>query len=246
MDKKQFEEACNRIINQNRERKQIGTLGEKTVHAVLKYYLEPDISYHEIFMEGYYADIAREDEIIEIQTRNFSTLRRKLDVFLERGYVTVVYPIPYVKWLCWINEETGEVSGRRKSPKTGSPYMAFYELYKIKMYLKHPNLRFHIILMNMEESRLLNGWSKDKKRGSTRFDRIPLDIVEEIYIDGREDYKKLVPDNLEPGFTSKEYQKATKLSKSCAQTALNILNYVGAVERIGKEGNSYKYKKMSN
>lgn len=245
MEKERFEEACRRIIDQNRERKQIGTLGEKTVHAVLKNYLEPDISYHEIPIEGFYADIAREDEIIEIQTRNFNTLRRKLDVFLKRGFVTVVYPIPYIKWLRWIDEETGEVTGRRKSPKTGSAYMAFYELYKIKEYLTHPNLRIHIILMNMEESRLLNGWSRDKKRGSTRFDRIPLDIIEEIYIDGQEDYVRLIPEKLETGFTSKEYQMASRLSRSRSQTALNVLNYVGAVERIGKIGNSYKYKKMS-
>lgn len=245
MDQVLFKAACKKIIDQDRERRQIGVLAEKTVHAVLKNYMEPDETYHEIKVEGYFADIARGDEIIEIQTRNFNTLRRKLDVFLKRGYVTIVYPIPYEKWVCWINEETGEVSDKHKSPKKGSPYMAFYELYKIKEYLIHPNLRIHIILMNMEESRLLNGWSYDKKRGSTRYDRVPTKLVEELYIDTPSDYKGLVPPELEPGFTSKDFMKATKLTQSKAQTALNVLTYVGAVERIGKNGNSILYQRSS-
>ncbi|MEG2441736.1 MAG: hypothetical protein RSB37_09515 [Acetivibrio sp.] len=241
MDSVLFQAACDKIINKDRERKQIGVLGEKTVHAVLKNYMEPDSRYHEIPVEGYYADIAREDEIIEIQTRNFNTLRRKLDVFLERGYVTVVYPIPYIKWISWMDVETGEVSSKRKSPQKGSPYMAFSELYKIKTYLTHPNLRIHIIEMNMEETRLLNGWSQDKKKGSTRFDRIPLEIIEEVLIDTPKDYKKLIPSCLKSGFSSKEYKKATGLSQSKAQTALLVLHYVGAVNRIGKQGNTYLY-----
>lgn len=243
MDQSLFEAACERIIDKERERRQIGVLSEKTVHAVLKNYLEPDTSYHEIRIDGFFADIAREDEIIEIQTRNFNALRRKLEVFLERGFVTVVYPIPYIKWMCWLDEETGEISSPRKSPKKGSAYDAFYELYKIKEYLTHPNLRIHIILMNLEETRVLNGWSYDKKRGSTRYDRIPQEIVEEIYIDSANDYQRLVPETLPENFTSADYRKVSRLTPSRATTALHVLNHVGAVTRIGKSGRSFLYKR---
>jgi len=44
------------------------------------------------------------------------------------------------------------------------------------MFLKDPNIRFKFVLVNMEEYRLLNGWSRDKKKGSTRYDRIPTDL----------------------------------------------------------------------
>lgn len=242
MEQVLFQEACDRIIDKDREKRMIGTLGEKTVHAVLKHYLEPDESYHEIKVEGYFADIARQDEIIEIQTRNFNKLTRKLGVFLKRGYVTVVHPIPYVRWMCWINEETGEVSKPRKSPRLGNYQEVFRELFWIKDFLCHPNLRIHLILMNMEESRLLNGWSKDKKKGSTRFDRIPVEIVDEIFLDGPMDYRYLVPDSLAEGFSVKDYQKASRLNNHWAGTALNILYFVGAVERVGKKGNAFLYK----
>lgn len=241
MDQKLFQLACDKVIDQKRDRNKIGVLAEKTVHAVLKHYMEPDESYHEHRIEGYYADIAREDEIIEIQTRNFNNLRKKLELFLERGYVTIVYPIPYIKWMNWLDEETGEVSALRKSPKLGTPYLAFFELYKIKSFLKHPNLRIHIILMNMEETRRLNGWSKDRKRGSSRFDRIPRELVEEIFIDEPKDYHKLIPLTIKEPFTSTDFAKETKLSKAAAQTALNVLTYVGAVERVGKKGNAFIY-----
>ncbi|MGB8452790.1 MAG: hypothetical protein WCD89_10690 [Anaerocolumna sp.] len=241
MDLLSFQNACNKIIDNKREGNGIGTLGEKTVHAILKNYLVSDESCHEIKVGNFYADIVDENGIIEIQTRNFDKLRRKLNAFLEFSPVTLVYPIPHTKWLRWVNEETGEVSPPRKSPKTGTPYMIFPELYKIKNYLLHPNLHLHIILLNLEEYRLLNGWSKDKKKGSTRNDGIPTDLVEEVTIKNLTEYKKLIPECLPDTFTSKDYQKAAGLRISDASTALNILNYVGAVNRIGKKGRAYLY-----
>lgn len=232
---------CDKVINSKIESNGIGTLGEKTVHAVLKNYLVPDESFHEIRIGNFYADILYEKGIIEIQTRNFDKLRKKLNTFLELYPVTIVYPIPHTKWLRWVNEETGEVSPPRKSPKSGTPYMIFPELYKIKNYLLHPNLRIHIILMDLEEYRLLDGWDKNRKKGSTRNDGIPTQLVNEVIIDNPKEYYKLIPESLPETFTSKDYQKASKLRSSQATTALNILYYVGAVKRIGKKGRAYLY-----
>lgn len=241
MNKEQFESAKNKIIGIKRNRNGIGTLSEKTVHAILKNYYEPDEDYHEIPVNGYVADIYRDGNIIEIQTANFNKLRNKLYVFLNDYQVTVVYPMPYIKWLSWLDEETGYIGPKRKSPKKGNPYEAFYQLYKIKSYLTNPNIRIKIVMMNMEEIRLLNGWSKDKKKGSSRFDRIPTEIVEEIDLYSLEDYMQMVPIELAETFCSKDYAKASHLSIGMAQTALNILTYTGTVKRIGKRGNEILY-----
>ena len=182
MDQKRFEEAKRKIIGVDRQRLGIGTLSEKTVHAIFKDYYEPDEDHQEIPIENYVADIYRDGEIIEIQTRQFNRMRGKLQTFLPLYPVTIVYPIPYEKWLIWIDEDSGELSKKRKSPKKGCTYQAFKELYKIKMFLKDPNIRFKFVLVNMEEYRLLNGWSHDKKKGSTRYDRIPTDLIEEVEI----------------------------------------------------------------
>lgn len=241
MDQELFQTSCSLVIDQNLQGNGIGTLSEKTIHAVLKHYYSPDISFHEQKVKNYVADILMDNQIIEIQTRHFHTLRRKLDVYLPDYEVTIVYPIAHTKWLCWVNEETGEVSKPRKSPKTGVKYQIFPELYRIKDYLKNPNLHFNITFIDVEEYRLLNGWSKDKKKGSTRNDGIPVSLFDEITIATKEDYYKLLPDNLPKLFTTKDYKKAAGVSQGIASTALNILYHMNTIDRVGKQGNAFLY-----
>ncbi|MBR1742707.1 MAG: hypothetical protein IJ733_12745, partial [Lachnospiraceae bacterium] len=238
-----FEKACNEMIHTEREKNGIGTLGEKTVHAVLKQFYEPDPAHQEIRIEHFVADIFRGDEIIEIQTRAFHAMRKKLEVFLEKYPVTIVYPIIHTKWLYWIDESTGEVSKKRKSPKTGTACDAFYELYKIKSFLTHPNLQLCLVLIDAEEYRLLNGWSRDRKKGSTRYDRIPTKIVDEFFIrcKDKEDFSCMIPKDLPEPFTSKDFAKKGKISATAAGRALNTLTYTGTVKRIGKKGNAILY-----
>ena len=76
-----FEHTKNKITGIKRQRQGIGTLSEKTVHAVLKNYYAPDPDMHEIPIENYVADIYTGKEIIEIQTRSFDKMRKKLDTF---------------------------------------------------------------------------------------------------------------------------------------------------------------------
>lgn len=243
MDQQLFHKICDEVIESKRSPKSIGTLGEKTVHQILKNYYECNTQHHEIKIDGFVADIFNGEEIIEIQTRSFDRLRKKLPVFLNNYPLTIVYPIPYIKWLRWVNPQTGEISPPRKSPKKGTPYNIFPEIYKIKNFLVNPNLRLKIVLLNMEEFRYLDGWSHDKKKGSTRCDRIPIDMVDELYISSVSDYKLLIPDNLNDEFTSKDYQKATGLSYRDSSTAIHILNYVGVIEKIGSINRYYLYRR---
>lgn len=241
IDQKRFEEAKDRIIGMERERQGIGTLSEKTVHAVLKNYYAPDTDTHEVPIENYVADIFTGDEIIEIQTRSFHLMRKKLDCFLNLYPVTIVHPIPRNKWINWVEEESGEISDKRKSPKKGTPYFVFPELYKIKPYLKDKNLRFRLALIDMEEYRLLNGWDKKKKKGSCRLDRIPKEFVEEIELNCTEDYMQFIPFGIQEPFDSKIFAKEAHIRIDLARTVLNILEYLEIVERIGKKGNSFLY-----
>ena len=246
MDTLRFEQAKEKIIGKDRQRLQIGTLSEKTVHAVVKHYYEPDEDKQEIPIEGLYADIFTGNEIIEIQTRSFDQVRKKLDRFLPEYPVTVVLPIPDTKWLIWIDEETGELTNPRKSPKKGSEYAAFKELYKIKPYLKKEGLTIVLLFLDMEEYRLLNGWSKDKKKGSSRYDGIPLRITREVRFERPSDYQILIPDSLEDEFTCAEFAKAVKINNRQANLVLNILFYLDVVKRTGKRGRAFVYEKVIN
>ena len=240
-DYEAFVNAKDKIIGKAHNNKGIGTLSEKTLHAVLKLYYEPDEDKHEVAMSGYYADIYNDKGIIEIQTRQLNKLRDKLSVFLQDYHVTVVYSLPFNKWLSWVNPDNGEVQGRRKSPRHFTEYDAFYELYKIKSYLKNPNLSINLVLMDMEEYKLLNGWNYDKKRGSTRYDRVPVGIRRIVKFDRIEDYMQLVPADLKEDFTVKDFAMAAGVSVEASRYTLNILNYLEIVKRTGRVKNGYVY-----
>lgn len=241
-NQEKFEIAREKIIGHDRERQGIGTLSEKTVHAVLKNYYAPDEDMHEIPIEKCVADIFTGTEILEIQTRSFDRMREKLNRFLPLYPVTIIYPIPSTKTLFWIDETTGEISAGRKSPLKGSPYLVFPELYKIKNYLKDPNLKIKLTFINMEEYKLLNGWSKDKKKGSTRYDRIPVSIEKEVDFECRQDYLQLIPYTLEEPFGVAEFAKAAHIRKELAGTVVHILCYLELIEFCGKRGRAYLYR----
>ena len=170
-------------------------------------------------------------------------MRNKLSFFLQEHDVTIVYPVAHIKWLSWLDMETGELSSKRKSPKKGSFYQIIPELYKIKMFLNNPRLHFIISLIDVEETRYLNGWSYDKKRGSSRMDGIPVDIYDELRIDTIADYLKLLPDTLPEQFTTKDYAKCAHIQQKYATTGLNVLLETQTVKRVGKLGNAYLYEK---
>ncbi len=245
MDKERFYDSVQKIMNEERQINGIGTYGEKTMHAVLKNYFEPYSDGHEQKIGGFVADIVGEDGIIEIQTAGFEKLRKKLEVFLPVSRVTVVYPIPRNKWIVQFDPETGRRGKRRRSPVTGSVADVFAELYKIKTFISHENFRLCIVMTDVEELRVppeKNGLKRGRRRGYVRFDRIPLDIADEIYVGGENGWGYFIPDSLPEEFTSLDLGTASGVGQKYASFMLNVLSAAGAVERIGKKGNSYIYR----
>lgn len=261
-----WEAAKERVIGIDRQRLQIGTLSEKTVHAVVKNYYEPDEDHQEIPVEGKCADIYTEDErIIEIQTRNFSRLKNKLPVFLPDYDVTVVLPVPDKRRIIWIDPETGEETSAGTYRSALAPWPAFRELYPIREYLSHPNMHVRFLLMNMTEYRLLNGRSKDRKHfGVTRYDRIPEELTGEIILNEPRDYMLFLPEELteyvsdentdsdksvgtdisEAGiFTSSELAEAAHIPKQYLSYVTGLLRLLGVIERLPqKQGRNWLYR----
>ena len=128
MDKELFNSVCRSFVGIDRRRTGIGTLAEKTLHLVLKNYIDPREVNHEVKVGRKVADIKSGDFITEIQTRNFNLLRPKLTEFLKDYKVTVVFPVAKEKYIYWIDPNSGEVSEPRKSPKKGSALDIFPEL----------------------------------------------------------------------------------------------------------------------
>ena len=244
-DKERFSEACRALSGEVPSRNRIGVLSEKTLHSVIKRFIEPNEALQEVKVGNHYADIKNDDGIFEVQTRSFNRLRAKLKSYLETETVTIVYPIPAVKRLIWIDAQTGELTTPRKSPKHGSYFDAFPELYKLDMLIANESLRVLLLLIDMDEYRYLNGWSTDGKKGSTRHERYPLALADSLLLATKEDYEGLLPSDLCSPFTSKEFASAVKIRTRIAQTVLTVLSKRGAVQCVGKSGRLNLYMKAS-
>ncbi|MBQ7646873.1 MAG: hypothetical protein IJS94_06355 [Clostridia bacterium] len=242
IDHASFNDLCSRLIGADRKRSGIGTLGEKTLHFVLKNYFQNDPSFHEVKVGKYYADILDENGITEIQTRSFNVMRKKLRAFLPDHRVRIVFPVARRKQIVWIDPDSGETTTPRKSPKTGVPADILPELYKIKEFLYDPALSFTVVLLDVTEYRLKNGWSADGKHGSEKYESIPDSIEYTLDINNAEDYAALLPPDLPDSFDSKTFSKIIKRSRNKSGIMLNVLTYIGAVERTSKVGNAFIYK----
>ncbi len=223
----------------------IGTLGEKPLHAVIKYTVEPNDSYHEIKIGSSVADVVTDGAIVEVQTRNLHSMKRKLSLFLEKGKVRLIHPIAAKKWLCWVDPDSGEVSAPKISPKKGQAFDSFMELMYIRDYLKHPNLTVELWLLEVEEYRFLDGYGKDKKKRSSRYQQLPKELLDIVSCNCAEDFLKLLPE-LPEVFTRKELKAAVKRSDAFVNRCLYTLEQLELVQRVGKEGNAILYKLQAN
>lgn len=215
------------------------------MHAYLKNYIEKDTSKHELKVNNYFVDIYNDEGIFEIQTKQLFRLKRKLAFLLKSHKVTVVLPIIQTKSLYWLDPESLEKKSKgRKSPRRGNYYDIFKELYGIKDLLKDEGLAIRIILLEVDEYRLLNGWSHDKKKGSVCHDRIITNVIEDRIFDKEKNYTSILPDNLPEEFSTKDLSKIAKINLKTAQVTLNIMKSLNLVEGISKKGNLIIYKRV--
>lgn len=223
------------------ERYNIGTYKEKKLHIILKKYFEPDDTFHEVPTNGFIADIRRGNEITEIETSGFSGLSPKLSVYLPEYRVNLVYPIAAKKYVSWIDPDTCEISKRNCSPKKQTVYDALFELVRILPHVNDPNLHILVPVLEIDEYRMLDGWSYNRKRGSHRFERIPTNLLEIIEISSDNDYLKYIPDTCADEFGAKEFAKGCKIDSRAASAILKVMQARGVISRVANKGRAYRY-----
>lgn len=248
IDKARFSDALDtyRSSKNTDSGNSIGTLGEKSLHAVLKRYYEPDSSRHEVAVGDYVADIVGEEGIIEIQTRNFSRLKPKLGGLLELCRVTVVHPVIVSRRIINIDGLTGEVVSVRTSPKHGSLYTGMRELYTLRDILTSDNLTMKFPLLTADEFRTYGVKTRRRKKQRTKrgeyvSDVIPTDIIDEITLSESCDYSVLIPDGLPEQFGAKEFAAAAATDAANARMAINLLVRMKLAKPVDKKGNRIVY-----
>lgn len=223
---------------------QIGTLAEKSLHAGIKEWYGRSTDQFEVKVDGFVIDIVRGEQLIEIQTRHFGAMKRKLTRLLDKHPVLLLHPIAQEKWIVR-QTAVGEPISRRKSPKKGQPLDLFSELMRIPHLLPHPNLVVGAVLTRQEEVWRDDGQGSWRRKGWSLHDHHLLEVVGLVTFAAPVDLLTLLPPNLTQPFTNKQLAKLAKIRPNLAQRITYTLARCDVIEQVGKDGRSNLYQSLS-
>jgi hypothetical protein len=221
----------------------IGVQNESTIHVQLKtHYLKPG-SKTEAPVGRYIVDIAAGNgEIIEIQTRGFVKLRKKLDFLLQDHRVRLVYPLTVKKELVFRHPETGKIERRRTSPKKMSLVDIARELTGIVGLLDHPGFTLEVVSTHELEIRCRDGKGSWRRNGTSIVDRELVDIKGIVRLSSPLDYlRALLPHGTPETFTNRDLAEFMDIPLSTAQEVTYCLRRLGILEITSKKGNAFVF-----
>lgn len=221
----------------------VGTLREKPLHASLKRWCATDGDRFEVPVDGFVIDLVRGDLLIEVQTRGFASLKKKLIKLLELGHkVRIVHPIPIQKWIVKVDESGAELS-RRRSPKRGVATDLFSELVSFPDLVAHPNLQIEILLIHAEEYRRHEPNRAWRRRGWVVQERRLIGVVDAVSINNPDDLGAFIPAALSSPFTTADLAEALARPRRMAQQMAYCLRHAGVIDVVGKHGNTIQYRR---
>lgn len=215
----------------------IGLENESSLHSSIKQWYAKPGDRLEVKIDGSIADIFRENLIIEIQTSNFTAIRKKLYKLVKNHPVHLVHPVPVEKYIVHISPEDGHIISRRKSPKHGTVYDLFSELVRMPFLINEANFSLEILLIIEEDILCDDGKGGWRRRGSTPVDKRLIDVVDSVQFSKKEDFLRLLPDDLERPFTNKGLSNCLKFPVSKAQKMTYCLKKMEVIKEVGKKGN---------
>ena len=223
-------------------RPHVGTLREKPLHAELKRWYSEEGDRVEEPVDGFVIDLVRGDLLIEIQTRGFSSMKRKLHELLDRHPVRVVYPVAVEKWIVKV-DDAGEQMSRRRSPKRGTPIDLFGELVSFPELVAHPRFTLEVLAVREEEIRRFDGTKAWRRKGWVVEERRLIDVLDQLTVDSPQVLASLLPGDLSGEFTTADLATGLGCSRRLAQQMTYCLRSVDIITMVGKDGNAVVYRR---
>lgn len=219
----------------------IGSLRETPFHAALKRHVAPPGAAFEVGVGGYVIDVVAPGLLIEVQTRSVGKLKTKLAALLPEHRLRLVIPLAENRWIerCYQNGERT----RRRSPKHAGYLHLFSELVGIADVLAHPNLEIETVMTDQLELREHVPGKAWRRRGWVVTGRELLQVNERRLFRDPAELGRLLP-ALPETFTSRELALAAKVPARLAGQTVYTLSRAGELERVGKAGNAYLYRRL--
>ena len=222
----------------------IGSLNEKPLHAALKEWYRRPSDQVEVPVDGYVIDILRGDELIEIQTGNFSGIRRKMGQLSRTYSVRLVYPIPCEKWIIKLPVNEGEGLKRRKSPKKGTIFSLFGELIRMPEMMARKNFVLEVVFTREEEIRRYDRKKAWRRKGWVIEERRLIDVIGKDTFYHSSDIGALLPKDLPVEFTTADLARAIAHPKRIAQQMTYCLKKMRQISEVGKKGRFILYRRL--
>lgn len=223
----------------------IGLLNEKPLHAALKAWYAGADDQVEVKVDGFIIDIVQGDLLVEIQTRNFSAMKRKLIELTKSHAVRLVHPIAREKWIVKLDKDGQTQLSRRKSPKKESIERLFDELVSFPQLLLHPNFTLEVLFTQEEDVRRYE--RKRRRRGKqwVTQERRLLSVVERRLIQTPADLAALIPSELVDPFTTTDLSTAMNKPRPLARKMAYCLREMGVIVAVGKRSRSILYRRST-
>ena len=245
----------------------INTLNESQLHKALKtFYAVQFSAQQEVQVERWICDLVCPDGgIVEIQTRNVSSLKEKIAGLLKLGRsVTIVHPIIKEKIIETCAAD-GTLVSRRKSPKKESLYSQLKEFTGLKDFLLDKKLTVICPEITIEEKRIVCEKPEQSKNKRRRFKKnwqkdgkALLTIGTSWKLNGKKDWLGLLPRAVIQGQKRRGEKAAVlpfcaatvrdafiaeqkKEAAPCANLLLWLLRETGLIQRVPREGRAFYY-----
>jgi hypothetical protein len=199
----------------------------------------------EVKLDNYVVDILRGQLVIEVQTKNFSSLKEKLRALTEKYKVRLVYPLPEEKWITYTTKDN-KVINRRKSPRKGRLTDLFRELVMTPQLIGDENFSLEVLFIDEEEVRCDDGKGSWRRRGVSIKERRLLRVNDRILFQNKTDYITMLPGNLNQVFTNRELAKLSEVPVGIARRMTYCLRMGNIIRIAGKNGRELAFQKVEN
>ena len=212
-------------------------MNEHSLHSEIKraYSLPGDV--FEAKLDNYVVDILRGELAIEVQTKNFSAVKNKLQTLTKTHQVRLVYPLSENKWITY-TAKTNRTVDKRKSPRKGKLTDLFRELIRIPEMLSNDNFSLEVLFIDEEEVRCDDRKGSWRRRGVSIKERRLVKVNDRLLFQNKSDYLRILPNSLSEVFTNKELAKSAQINVRAAREITYCLresNLIRVVEKKGRE-----------
>ena len=207
---------------------------EYSLHAEIKEWYSALGGEVEVKVDDFIIDVLKDGLLIEVQTRNLSAIKKKIDKLLLTNKVRLVYPLSNVKWIVYVSN-SGDFVRKRRSPKREKIVDLFVELVHLSNLVNDKNFSFEVLLIEEEELRCDDGKGSWRRRGISIKDRKLVKVFDRVIFEDRTDFLKILPTNVGVSFTNKVLAKELGISIRLAQKITYCLRKMNLLTIAGKK-----------